>query len=263
MATYRSESNFDYVASACVWSGDSYGANKSASQTSGVVYISGVRLPVSAVVSRTFTASKDTYVDINGSGVQVYTEVTNNAASPALSAGSLRLGIIVTGASSIAAAGSVNQGQESIILPIASSIAYSVQDSLGNLICPRDINRKLLGYRQILSNFAPGTNAETLVTGLNCPVITPTNRKVKISIYSLTYTAATTTPVARIYNGVFGSGGTQIQQNNGTGVGGPLYEEVIQTSASTTYTFSIAAVTGNDTLSASSTAPAFAKVELE
>jgi hypothetical protein len=179
---------FDYVASGCVWTADAAGSTRLASMTSGVAYINGRRHTVAAVTSRTFTASKDTYIDLLYSVVDnvatpVYTEVANNAASPALAANSIRIGIIVTGVSSIAAAASINQGQEDRVLPIASSIPYAVTDSLGNLICPRDPNRRILGKRQIVANFTNATTpALTDVTGLNTTVNVPTGRKVKISV---------------------------------------------------------------------------------
>lgn len=176
---------FDYVASGAVWSGDAYASTRAASMTAGVFYINGQRGTISAVTARSFTASKDTYIDVlNTAGVftLVYTEVTNNAASPALAANSIRIGIIVTGASNIASVASINQGQETKLLPIASSTPYQVTDSLGNLICPRDPARKILGYRQILSNFSTtANNVLTDITGLSCPVIVPTGRKVNIS----------------------------------------------------------------------------------
>lgn len=181
--TRWSENGFDYVASACVWTGDSVGVNRNASMTAGVVYINGRRIIISAVVARTFTASKDTYIDIldnnDGTGTLVYTEVANNAASPSLAANSMRIGIIVTGATTIAAAGSVNQGQENKILPIASSIAYTVTDSIGNMICPRDPNRKVIGYRQIIADFTTTTVGSFVdITGLNVAVNIPPNRKI-------------------------------------------------------------------------------------
>ena len=181
---------FDFVASGCIWTGDSLGSTRAASMTSGVVYINGRRHTVAAVTSRTFTASKDTYVDLLYSTVDnvatpVYTEVTNNAASPALASNSIRIGIIVTGASSIAAAASINQGQEDRILPIASSIAYSVTDSLGNLICPRDPQRKVLGYRQRVTDFTTTTAGSYFdITGLSAPVIVPTGRKVRVTAFA-------------------------------------------------------------------------------
>lgn len=184
--TRWAEVGYDHIASGCVWTGDSVGVNRNASMTAAVVYINGRRIVLSAVVARTFTASKDTYIDVldnnDGTGTLVYTEVTNNAASPALAANSMRLGIIITGATTIAAAGSVNQGQEDKVLPIVSSIPYTVTDSLGNLICPRDPNRRLLGYRQIVANVtltAPTSPAD--VTGLSCPFIPNGLRKVKVS----------------------------------------------------------------------------------
>lgn len=179
-----SERMFDYVASGCVWTADSAGSTRNASMTSGVVYLSGKRLTVNAVTARSFTASKDVYVDFsdNGDGTAAitYTDNTNNAASPALTAGSLRNAIIVVGASSIAAAASINQGQEDRVLPIASSVAYSVTDSLGNLICPRDSGRRLLGYKQVSSDQGSITSITDL-TGLAAPVIVPTGRKIKIT----------------------------------------------------------------------------------
>lgn len=183
MATYRSDVVLDFVASGCVWSGDSYNSTRNGSLTSGVVYIAGVRLTVGSLSAHLFTALKDTYTDVNGSGVVVFTEVSNNAASPVLAAGSIRIGIIITGASSIVNSGSVNQGQETMVLPIASSIAYSVTDSLGNLICCRDPNHTTLGYRQSTSAFTTTTTGSWVaVTGLSVPFIMPnSNRKIKIT----------------------------------------------------------------------------------
>lgn len=196
---------FDYVASGCVWSGDAYASTRNASMTAGVAYIGGKRLVIAAITARSFTASKDTYIDLDTSGSPTYTEVTNNAASPALTSGYLRIGIIVTGASNIAAVGSVNQGQENKVLPIASSIPYAVTDSLGNLICPRDPNRRLLGYRQITADFTSTTiNALTDITGLNLVVNVPANRKVKVTIkgYYATSTAGAATFIEHSINDV-------------------------------------------------------------
>ena len=187
LETIRSETEFDYVASGGVWSGDAYASTRNASMTAVTCYINGRRGTISAVTARSFTASKDTYVDIlNSSGTfsLVYTEVTNNAASPALAANSIRLAIIVTGASNIAAAGSVNQGEETKVLPIASSIPYQTTDSLGNLICPRDPTRKVLGYRQLLASTAASTTsgAQQAILGLSCPVVVPAGRRVRVSM---------------------------------------------------------------------------------
>ena len=183
----RTEIFFDHINSGMVWSGDAYASTRNASMTSGVVYINGRRLTAAAVSARSFTASKDTYIDAsdNGDGTALltYTEVANNAASPALAANNVRIGIIVTGASNIAAAGSVNQGQEDKVLPIASSSPYAVTDSLGNLICPRDPFRKVLGYRRIMATQTISVTAATDLTGLSAPFIVPDGRKVNVTAY--------------------------------------------------------------------------------
>lgn len=172
---------FDFIVSGLVWSGDSYGSTLAASMTAGFAYISGVRVTIAAVTARAFTASKDTYIDLSNAGAITYTEVSNNAASPALSANNIRIGIIVSGAGSIVAIGSVNQGQENKVLPIASSVAYSVTDSLGNLICPRDPNRKLIGYRQNITD-QTGISADTMLTGVNnVPFLATSGRKIRVT----------------------------------------------------------------------------------
>lgn len=121
LATFRGEVFYDFVLNGCLWSGDSYGSTRVASMTAGVVYINGLRVVVSAVASRTFTASKDTYIYVDQDGTLTYSEVSNNAASPSLPANSLLLCIIITGASTIANVGSINQGDPLISLPVVSS----------------------------------------------------------------------------------------------------------------------------------------------
>lgn len=264
---------FDFVASGCVWTGDSLGSTRAASMTSGVVYINGRRHTVAVVTSRTFTASKDTYIDLLYSVVDniatpVYTEVTNNAASPALASNSIRIGIIVTGATTIADAGSVNQGQETKILPIASSVAYSVTDSLGNLICPRDPNRKTLGYRQIITNFTTSSSTPTQITGLSCPVIVPTGRKVKISLVcSQTFGSVSADSVSSsIWDGVVNSGtqlafNTNASNQNGVSVNAESITTPIATSK--TYNAGLSnSGSHSTTFQAASTGPAYIKVEL-
>lgn len=190
---------FDFVVSGLVWTGDSLGVTRAASMTAGIAYISGVRVTIAAVTARTFTASKDTYIDLSSSGTITYTEVSNNAASPALSANNIRIGIIITGATTIAGTGSINQGQETMVLPIASSIPYVVTDSLGNLICPRDPNRKLLGYSRLISPAFTTTTVSSVidVTGLQTACIVPTGRKIKVRFApTMKTTAATATAMS-------------------------------------------------------------------
>lgn len=262
---------YDYVVSGCVWSGDAYASTRNASMTAGVVVINGNPITVAAVTARSFTASKDVYVDVldngDGTGLLVYTDGTTNAASGALAANSIRLAIIVVGATNIASAASVNQGQEDRIVPIASSIPYAVTDSLGNLICPRDPQRKILGYRQV----TVGQNFTTLAdaTGLSVTLTAPTTRKIKISFYACTMYSTVAGDIATVY---LYNDGTQIQ--TGTwymGIGGgsssvtPQLSVIITpTTGSHTYKIGLARVlgTGTNTLSAAATTPAFIMVEL-
>lgn len=273
----RTELFYDYVASGMVWSGDAYASTRNASMTSGVIYINGRRLTATAISARSFTASKDTYIDAsdNGDGTVLltYTEVSNNAASPALSANNVRIGIIVTGATNIAAAGSVNQGQEDRVLPIASSVPYAVTDSLGNLICPRDPNRRILGYKQQISNVGGFSTTHALVGGLSCPVIVPTGRKVKITVEYPVMTPATAFGELQgsIWEGTAGSG-TQLQlgkeQSESAGTtNSNMHLEATRTPSTASVTYQAGAgnngtASSTTTINCASTAPAFIRVEL-
>ena len=83
----------DHVASGLVWTDDT---GLTADLSAGVAYINGIRLVIAAVPNHTFTASKDTYVDLGDNGVLDYNEVSNNATPPALAASHLRLARVVT-----------------------------------------------------------------------------------------------------------------------------------------------------------------------
>lgn len=199
LTTFTSEATFDYVASGLIITGDSYASTLLGSITSGVVYIGGARNIVGAVAGHTFGASLDTYIDVlyssTGTGTIVYTTASNNAASPALAASSIRIGIVVTGGTSIAAATSINQGQEERILPISSSVPYAVTDSLGNLICPRDPLRRTLGYRQV-SALQNTITTEVDLTGLSVPFIVPANRRIRATFDGAMGNSASDTPAA-------------------------------------------------------------------
>ncbi len=271
LETIHSHFIYDFIQTGCVWSGDAYASTLNASMTSGVVYIDGRRVAISAVVARAFTASKDTYIDVGTDGTIDYTEVANNAASPALSASHIRLGIIVSGAGNIAAAGSVNQGETDKVLPIASSIAYAVTDSLGNLICPRDPQRKLLGYRQATSSTNSSGTSATQITGLTCPVIVPTGRKVKVSL-TIPRTSQSAGSIrtiqATIWDGTVGSGTQIAQQQESHDSANILYNHfspravVTPATASKTYNGAFSTDTGTESAAGSATAPLLIMVEL-
>ena len=85
-----------------------------------VHYIGGVRSTKTSVANKTYTASKDTYVDadVTANSIVVYTEVANGAASPALTAGYIRIAKVVTNGSAI------------------TSVVQSASDTLKNPIRP-------------------------------------------------------------------------------------------------------------------------------
>ena len=83
-----------------------------------VYYIGGVRYTATSVTNKTYTASKDTYVDIGTDGTVDYNEVANGAASPALAASHIRVAKVVTSGAAI------------------TSISQVDFDSLGNRISP-------------------------------------------------------------------------------------------------------------------------------
>lgn len=197
------ENGFDYVASGCVLTGTGYGSNLAWSLTAGVVYINGKRYTVAAATG-VVVASKDTYFDllepVSGQvATLVYTgsnSVTNNAASPTLAANSVRIAIIQSGAT-IANIAAINQGQEDKVLPIASSVAYAVTDSLGNLICPRDPESRLLGYGVRGSDFSSATVGSYVdVTGVATTIKVPEGRKVELA--AVARSADTTTAAASV-----------------------------------------------------------------
>lgn len=83
---------------------------------SGVLYYDGQRIPVNAVATKTFTASKDTYVDVSSAGVVSYKEATIGDTAPVVDPGKTRLAIITTDASNI------------------TSIYQKDRDNAGNLV---------------------------------------------------------------------------------------------------------------------------------
>lgn len=108
-----------FVQSGCIWSAAS-GLN--GTMSSGIIYVgpsgSILRVSVPAVGSFTFTASKDTYVDIDYNGNVTYQAVSNGAAAPALTAHAVRVAKVVTNASTI------------------SSVTQFGSDGIGNIIYP-------------------------------------------------------------------------------------------------------------------------------
>lgn len=258
---------YDYVVSGCVWTADSVGVNLNASGTSGVVVINGNPLTVLAVSARAFTTNVDTYIDVldngDGTGLYVYPTAATNAASAALAANSIRIGIIQA-AATITATTKVNQGQEDKVFPVVAAGAYSVTDSLGNLICPRDPHRKLLGYAQRITPSAAFTTvADIGLVYVN--FIALTTRKIKISMYSnlVNNTANTATQLT-----VYESGSaicTRTLQHGVANASSDFYTDWITTVSAGLHSYTlrgIAPIGGTSTTGGSASNPTYLKVEL-
>lgn len=143
-----------------------------------VYYIGGKRYKKSSVANKTYTATKDTYVDIDNAGNITYTEVANGAASPSLAANNIRLGKVVTGAS-------------------ITSITQYGNDSLFNSIYPTGgIGGKNIDFASLgsgaYSNFAPSlsTTSAAYVDMTSVAVTiqkSSTASKLKISLHLNNY----------------------------------------------------------------------------
>jgi hypothetical protein len=121
------------VAGGAVIAGLGYGTTLTASMTAGACYINGLRNTIAAVPTRTYTASKDTYVDalynVSGTATIVYTEVANGAASPTLAANSIRLAKVVTAATIVAAGSIVQAGLDTVTTSGQLNYIYNTSPS--------------------------------------------------------------------------------------------------------------------------------------
>jgi hypothetical protein len=86
------------------------------SSSAGVMYYGGSKITVASDGGHTYTASKDTYVDVSNNGVYAYSAVSNSAAAPALTASSIRVAKVVTGASAVTSV--IQSGLDSNNVPI-------------------------------------------------------------------------------------------------------------------------------------------------
>lgn len=267
LRTFRDESLFDHVVSGGVITDP--GASLTQTTTSLVAVIDGRRVTIDAT-AKTYTASKDTYVDVLRSGTTasyVYTEVANNAASPALASNSIRLAIVITNGTEIT---QVNQGNTDATAPVASSVVYTVCDSLGNLIYPSDPQRRILGYRRVTSDATTTSTSYTSITGLTVPVIVPSGRRVRLSLFGNNFRSSSAG--SNVYliiskDGVPGTG-TQMQLEQVVSTGAdqrlPISVSVREnpTSGSHTYYGGFKTQAGTLTLEAATTYPLELTVEL-
>lgn len=175
----------------------------SGTMTAGVVYVNGIRKSVATVASNTFTASRDTYVDVDSTGAVGYSAVTNGASAPALSSNSVRVAKIITNGTTIA------------------SIVQTGYDSQNNRIYPNKINNgESMWYEEI--GRAVGTNTSTL----SIPVL-PARKYLRI-ILRLNAGGSTFTGIMRFNGDTAGNyhvrasdnGGADTTATGSTGIGG-------------------------------------------
>lgn len=177
--TLLAATTFPFVQNGCVWS---IVTTLTGTMSGGTIYYNGTPVTVNSVANHTFTASKDTYIDIDKNGNITYQAVTNNTASPSLTANSIRVAIVVTGASAITF---INSGQTDTSLsgfaPVVSGTAVTLADTIGNLIFPTDPTSRTVGYAQIITTFTGTATSLSVITGLTAAVITPSGRRLKAS----------------------------------------------------------------------------------
>lgn len=197
---WRNKTFYDHVIEGCKWTGDNYGVNRNASMSAGLVMINGKVVSVDAIANRTFTASKDTYHYIDENGASTFTEVSNNAASPTAPANAILCGIIVTGASSIAAATSINQGDIQAALPLVSSQYLRGCDTNGVPI--HNTNPVELTFVRTGTS-SPAPTVEADVAGCTVTFTLDRPSKVYIDLYAHVQmnSGATRTAFWKLYNG--------------------------------------------------------------
>lgn len=149
--------------------------------SAGVAYVQGVRVTPIAT-SKTYTGSRDTYVDLDSTGAYTYAVVINGAAEPAITAGCLRVakvvtvGPTVTTVTPLAIAGTYvgvgsatnMRGTGNTVLGTGSATNYFGTDSviIGNGIAVASTTSAATGNVFIGKGIAPN-----LTTGFNNTVI--------------------------------------------------------------------------------------------
>lgn len=235
----------------------------------------GVQYSGNSIANKTYTASKDTYVDIlgnsDGTTTVAYTEVANNAASPALTTNYTRVAIVVTSGAAITFS---NQGQVdgsiANFTPSVSSIQLTVTDSLGNLIYPTDPQGRMLSQKRNIVGMSGVGTSVTQITGLlavvNIPGTTP--RKIKLHVSgSNVYPNSTGALFLTIWKGLPGVG-TQIGQsspNLASGTAVPATCDAVDfASGNQTYSVGLARnATGTVSMDGSASAPIIFTVEVD
>lgn len=171
---FRGDTCFDHIVSGLLWSIVS-GLN--GTMTTGITYIKSpanltIRLSVSAIVSKAFTASKDTYVDVGYDGTIYYTEVANGATTGfGLGANRVRLAKVVTNGSAI------------------TSITTSGWDAMGEEIRPRNaqLRQRSFNYNHATSQTWNAGAGMTDLAGATFNFIKKTDKPLKVLLQGSAY----------------------------------------------------------------------------
>ena len=118
-----------------------------------VFYLNSQRYSGSSIANKTYTASKDTYVDVtavSGGAVSVtYSEVANNATAPSLAANYVRVAKVVTSGAAI------------------TGVTQTGQDGLGNNIYPQfvaNLNASHMRAEVTSTYLNPANNSNIVMT---------------------------------------------------------------------------------------------------
>lgn len=174
----------------------------------GTAYINGTRV-VKVATSKTYTASKYTFVDLSSTGVFTYQETAIGASDPAVSTNSIRLARVSTDSTSVLSVRDDRVTEINIAAGSAGSIADTDADTgiKTEQSADEDILRFTLGNttlssaREVLTLQAQGTNNEKLEpTTTNEVDLGSTSKKYRylyatnVSADNTVYLAETTSP---------------------------------------------------------------------
>jgi hypothetical protein len=101
-------------------------ANLNSTVLAGTVYVNFLRFDIQDT-AKLFTASKDTYVDMDETGTVIYTEVVNGATAPTLTSPNERIAKVVTSATAVTSVTDLR----TIVDPILETVIYPYSINAG------------------------------------------------------------------------------------------------------------------------------------
>lgn len=138
--------------------------------SAGVAYVQGARVSV-PLTNKTWTANRDTYVDLSSAGVYTYVEVANGAGVPAVTALHMRVAKVVSGASTLGAITMLKAPVTSYGTGSGANIYGANNTLLGKALAPiatTAYGNTIVGDTQCA---ALSTGYENVVIGATTPVL--------------------------------------------------------------------------------------------